>query len=203
MYNQLLNLYTIDEHIKHQQHGHISLYITPNGEVFDCRQNGVLSHCAFANEFYSNYHKLMQIHKNIDFNTEVSEFILGYDSFGLKDVVEFYLEQFDYVQYHNLKLYTLVKLDCLAVDNILVQDLGFVKVSINRGELPKIDLPIPIFNGKKFTPMQYNSLLKILDNNTISNQDFNAKQLIKIRERDLKIINLELERLRNENLNIL
>jgi len=202
MHRQLQNLYTLNEHLQHTQQGHMSLYIVPNGKIFDCRQCGVISHCIFTDEFYKNYKRLMGIHNEIDFNTEVSEFILDDENFGLKDIRDFYLEQFDYLQYLDMNLYNLVKNNYLAVDNILVQDLGFVKVSINRAELPAISLPMEIFNNKKMTGEQYKSLIEILTDNTISSQNFEPKRLVKLREKELQLKNIELERLRNTALKI-
>lgn len=196
MYKQLLNLYTINEHLQHPQKIHISVYIAPNGMIFDCKQNGVISHSTFSEEFYKNYSKLMTIHKGIDFATEVSEFILDDGNFDINDVRQFYLEQFDYVQYADDNLYNMVKNNYLSIENILVHDLGFVKVSINRGEAPAIELPMPIFNGKKLTAVQYDSLIKVLENNTISSQNYEPKRLVKLKEKDVAIKNSKLEELK-------
>lgn len=196
MYKQLLNLYTLDEHLKHTQNGHMSIYITPTGKIFDCRQKGVISHITFTEEFYKNYKELMRIHKDIDFDTEVSEFIVDDENFTLKDIRDFYLDQFDYVQYEDMDLYHLIKVNFLATDNLLVHDLGFVKVSINRGELPTFDMPMPIFNNKKITNAQYDALVNVLEHNTISYQNFNTKRLIKLREKEFEINNIKLHDLR-------
>lgn len=192
MYRQLLNLYTLEEYLKKTQKVHTSVYITPNGKIFDCKQNGVISHSDFARELYSNYRELMQIHKDIDFNTEVSEFILDDENFKLKEVIEFYKEQFDYLQYENMDLYNMVKNNYLATDNILVHDLGFVKVSINRGMLPEIELPLSIFNGKEMTIPQYKSLLGVLQNNTISTTNYDPKRFVDLKEREYYKINKKL-----------
>jgi len=192
MHSQLLNLYTLEEHLKHTQHSHISIYITPSGKIFDCRQKGVISHCEFTKEFYNNYSNLIKAHPDIDFDTEVSEFILYDKDFTLKDIRDFYLDQFYDIQYEDVELYNLIKNNYLAQDNLLVQDLGFVKVSINRAEMPAIMLPMSIFNGKRITPEQYNTLINVLNYNTISTQDFISSRLIKMRERELKLKNMQI-----------
>lgn len=200
MYTQLKELYSLEEHLKHIQKSHISIYITPNGKIFDCRQNGIIDHIKFTEYFYKNYKELINIHNDINFDTEVSEFILDDENFSLKDIRDFYLDQFDYLQYSNPELYHLVKHDYLAVDNLLVQDLGFVKVSINRGELPVVDLPVSIFNNKSLTPEQYNVLVKVLENNTVSYQDYDIKRLIKLREQDVKRRTIQLNELKEKSL---
>ncbi|MFQ6724333.1 MAG: hypothetical protein ACLRFE_03255 [Clostridia bacterium] len=193
MHKQLLKLYTIYDHLSHPQIGHMSIYITPSGKIFDCRYNGMLSHCDFTQEFYENYEYLKDFHLEINFNTDVSEFILEDKSFKLKDIKDYYLEQFYDVAYVDAELYNQVKNNYLALDNLLVQDLGFVKVSINRGELPAIMLPMNVFNNKNLTVPQYNTLYEVLENNTISCQDFNTRSFIKQREKELRVRNNQLE----------
>lgn len=195
MHTQLLNLYTLKQYLQHKQIGHISVYITPSGNIFDCKHQGAISHCRFTEEFYKNYKRLITQHTEIDFDTEVSEFILDDDNFSLTDIRDFYKDQFYDIQYTNPKVYNLIVTNYLAIDNLLVQDLGFVKVSINRGELPAIMLPMKVFNNKTITAEQYNSLVSVLENNTISYQDFNTKRLIKLREKELRDKSNEIESL--------
>ncbi|MBO5910509.1 MAG: hypothetical protein J6Q15_03260 [Clostridia bacterium] len=197
MYTQLLNLYTLKQHLQHPQRGHMSLFITPNGKIFDCRQCGVIDHIKFTIDFYNNYREMVLTHKDIDLNTEVSEFILDDETFTLTDIRDFYLDQFDYLQYEDIELYHLIKSNYLAIDNLLVHDVGFVKVSINRGELPVLDLPMPIFNGKKITLEQYKVLLTVLEYNTISYQNFDAKRLIRFREKEFQKTEIKLTDLMN------
>ena len=199
MYNQLLQQYTINEYLKYKQSVHTALYITPNGKIFDCRQNGVIGHASFATELYNNYSQMMQIHKDIDFNTELSEFILDDNDFNVNDVKNFYIEQYNFLQYEDMNLYTLLRLDCLGLDNLPVQDLGFVRVSINRGELPVINLPMPIFNGKSMTNAQHDTLLEVLNYNTISHIDYEPKQIIYRRIKENKLMQLRIEQLKQQS----
>jgi len=199
MYHQLLNKYTVKEYLSHQQTGHIALYIAPNGRIFDCRRNGVIGHATFSTELYKNYKQMMETHRDIDFDTELSEFILSDETFSFKDVKNFYLDQFDFLQYENMPLYSLLRMDYLGIDSIPVQDLGFVRVSVNIGELPVINLPLSVFNGKEMTSEQYEVLMQVLKYNTLSYQDYSTSRLISKKIKETKMLDEQLKALKDEN----
>ena len=161
LYPQLKNLYSLEDFLKQPLGTHTSIFITPNGNVFNLRIGGELSHIQFALKFYENYTEV----KSTLENTE--KFSSNYDELldqGLttSELQELYLDEFSDLHYYNFDLYQMLKLHWLSIENLLVSDLGFVLISQDVGMTPQIVTPLGVY-GKHITNSQRYATLEVLE----------------------------------------
>lgn len=134
--------------------GYYSLYITPLGDILDCRFPEDLGHNDFSVSVYSSLDDLPKQPFNsnlrglsIDFK-DLSYYLLDY--FNLLDIM-----------YVDADLYTKIDKVLLSTEDRICQDMGFVKVAINS-KLKTFEVVVPnsIFE-KKVTGAQKDTIKKL------------------------------------------
>ena len=134
--------------------GYYSIYITPDGQIVDCRYPQDLGHNLFSTYVYEHLNELPnEIYPsslrtfNIPFK-EIPYYLMDY--FNLLDVM-----------YVDIGLYNKINSHLLASEDRICQDLGFVKVSINN-HLKIFELSIPnVIFEKNVTGAQKDILKKL------------------------------------------
>ena len=108
----------------YQVKGYYSLYITPNGEILDCRIPQDLGHNNFCIEVYKHLEELPEK----PFNSNLRGLGISFDdlSYYLMD----YFNLLD-VMYEDTELYTKIDKFILGSEDRICQDMWFVKIAIN------------------------------------------------------------------------
>ncbi len=122
--------------------GYYSLYITPSGEILDCRYPQDFGHNDFCINVYENLDKLPEkpfssILRDLGIPfSEISYYLMDY--YKLLDVM-----------YVDSNLYNQIDKVLLSTEDRICQDMGFVKVAINK-QLKTFEVVIPnaIFERK-------------------------------------------------------
>ncbi|MBQ9795908.1 MAG: hypothetical protein IJW36_03005 [Clostridia bacterium] len=140
----------------HQMKNYFSLYITPHGDILDCGYPDNLGHNAFCKKVYTNLDSLSEKL----FNSHLRG--LGISFKELPYYLEDYFKLLD-IQYENLDLYWTIHKVLLGSEDVICQDMGFVKVAINI-ELKTFEVVVPngIF-GKAVTGAQQDTINSLSD----------------------------------------
>lgn len=145
--------------------GYYSIYITPNGKILDCRYPQDLGHNSFSSHIYENLDELpKEIYSS---NLRTLEIPFNDIPYNLMD----YFNLLD-LMYVDINLYHTVNKVLLASEDLVCQDMGFIKISINT-RLKTFELVIPnaIFE-RKVTGAQKEIISKLSD---VFNIDFYGK----------------------------
>ena len=145
--------------------GYYSLYITPSGEILDCRFPQDFGHNDFCMNVYENLNNLPEKPFSSNFKelnipfSEISYYLMDY--FKLLDVM-----------YVDTSLYNKIDRVLLSTEDRICQDMGFVKVAINK-QLKTFEVVIPnaIFE-KKVTGAQKDVISEL---STFFNIDLDEK----------------------------
>lgn len=177
LFPQLKNLYDFEEWENHQLRHHVSLYITPHGNIFNLRENGRLSHIDFSRKFYENYSKIKrELADKETFSGPLEELVE--QGLTLKEVQDYYLDCFKNVAYRDMETFHKLRLHWLSSENLLVNDFGFVLISWDRGLVPEVVVPIYAL-GHNITATQKRIVIEVLKR--IANeteQDYNSTLLL-------------------------
>lgn len=122
--------------------GYYSIYITPDGQILDCRYPQDLGHNNFSSHIYEH---LDQLPKDLfSSNLRTLEIPFKDVSYNLMD----YFNLLD-LMYVDTNLYNTVSRVLLSSEDMACQDMGFVKISINnRLKTFEVVIPNAIFERK-------------------------------------------------------
>lgn len=138
----------------HATKGYYSLYITPKGDIIDCRYPASLDHNNFSAYVYNN---LSLLPEDI-YNSCLRGLDIPFEETAY--YIEDYHNLFD-ISYVDSDLFTKIDKVLLGTEDRICQDLGFVKVAINtKLKTNQVVVPCSIF-GKRVTAHQKETIEKL------------------------------------------
>ena len=166
--------------------GYYSIYLTPYGDILDCRQPQDLGHNDFSRNVFDHLEELPVNPYNSNLRglgipfDEVSYYLMDY--FNLLDVM-----------YEDTELYTKIDKIILGSEDRICQDMGFIKLAINtKLKTFELVLPNPIFK-KKATGAQKDIISKL---STLFNM--NIDERLKSEQTDNMQLAMQIEEILNK-----
>lgn len=182
LFPQLKSLYTLEEWQQQRIGHHTALFITPNGNIFNLRAKGNLSHIEFARKFYENYPHIKKIlSPKEQFLSPIEDLIE--QGLKIEEAREYYLDCFKNVAYNDYEAFHQLRLNWLSSENLLVNDFGFVLISQDIGLSPQVVVPLNAL-GHRITPAQKEIAIQIVERLKYqTSTDYNSELLIALARR--------------------
>ena len=190
--NKYIFLSDVDSWFNYQHKGLESIYITPEGNIFDLRRITNISHENFVKLFYKNAGGIQQKAREIEEFTSTTGLLKlsGTDS---SEVIKALEEMVKPIKATNKNRYNYIFISELGHDTAIVHDLGFVRITSAYLFEPSVDLPMETF-GHKMTEKQENALYLILTH-ILSHIDknYDVDEFISEKKHQTKILNSYLQ----------